>query len=103
MQQLNMITQENASSSDELTQSSNQLSVLAMNLNQAVGFFKLDESNLDMKVSDMPKMEQQEQENLEEVLSEDSSNRRKEMNEEPKSSPITNLGKEFDLDNYEKF
>jgi len=51
----------------------------------------------------MPKMEQQEQENLEEVLSEDSSNRRKEMNEEPKSSPITNLGKEFDLDNYEKF
>jgi len=42
-----MITQENASSSDELTQSSNQLSILATNLKQAVGFFKLKELEKD--------------------------------------------------------
>jgi methyl-accepting chemotaxis protein len=103
MQQLNMITQENASSSDELTQSSNQLSVLATNLNRAVGFFKIDESNLDLKVADMPEIEEEEEKNVEEVLKEDQDKPERELNEEPKSSPITNLGKEFDLDNYEKF
>jgi len=104
MQQLNMITQENASSSDELTQSSNQLSVLAMNLNKAVGFFKIDESNLDLKVSDLPDdLKMKEEAAVEEVLKDDGSKEKPEMTEEPKSSPITNLGKEFDLDNYEKF
>jgi methyl-accepting chemotaxis protein len=98
-----MITQENASSSDELTQSSNQLSVLATNLNRAVGFFKIDESDLDLKVADMPEIEEEEEKNVEEVLKEDTDKPERELNEEPKSSPITNLGKEFDLDNYEKF
>ena len=104
MQQLNMITQENASSSDELTQSSNQLSVLAMNLNQAVGFFKLDESNIDLKTADVPEeLRKQEEDAVEEVLEDKGSQQKPHVNEEPKSSPITNLGKEFDLDNYEKF
>ncbi len=103
MQQLNMITQENASSSDELTQSSNQLSVLAMNLNQAVGFFKIDESNLDLKVvPNMPEDMPQEGTSYKEDVKEETE-AKPEMDEEPKSSPITNLGKEFDLDNYEKF
>ena len=43
MQNLNVITQENASSSDELTNSSVHLSKLATNLKQAVGQFKLEE------------------------------------------------------------
>jgi methyl-accepting chemotaxis protein len=103
MQQLNMITQENASSSDELTQSSNQLSVLAMNLNKAVGFFKLNERGLDLKSVNMSEMEQEEEENLKEVLKEDTSRPERERSAEPETSPITNLGKEFDLDNYEKF
>ncbi len=104
MQQLNMITQENASSSDELTQSSNQLSVLAMNLNQAVGFFKLDESNIDLKTADIPKdIQKQEEDAVEEVLDDKDKEQKPHVSEEPKSTPITNLGKEFDLDNYEKF
>ena len=111
MQQLNMITQENASSSDELTQSSNQLSVLALNLNKAVGFFKIDESNIDLKGGkDMTEnMKEDKTENMtpenaphnEDIK--EGAGPRPEITEEPKSSPITNLGKEFDLDNYEKF
>ena len=104
MQQLNMITQENASSSDELTQSSNQLSGLATGLNQAIRFFKMDESNLNLgnesNLSDLPEgtTEQSDTTNA-------SINKTPEVEhqDEPKSSPITNLGKEFDLDNYEKF
>lgn len=42
MQNLNVITQENASASDELTNSSLELSQLADNLKKVVGFFKLD-------------------------------------------------------------
>lgn len=45
MQNLNVITQENASSSDELTNSSVLLSQLADNLKSAVSFFKLDEKS----------------------------------------------------------
>lgn len=45
MQNLNVITQENASSSDELTNSSVLLSQLADNLKNAVSFFKLDEKS----------------------------------------------------------
>ncbi|MBP5364459.1 MAG: HAMP domain-containing protein [Bacteroidales bacterium] len=45
MQNLNVITQENASSSDELTSSSVQLSGLAASLKEAVSFFKLDEND----------------------------------------------------------
>ena len=45
MQQLNVITQENASSSDELTQGANQLARLADNLKTAVGYFKIGEDD----------------------------------------------------------
>ncbi len=43
MQNLNVITQENASSSDELTNSAVQLGTLAASLKEAVSFFKLSE------------------------------------------------------------
>ena len=46
MQNLNVITQENASSSDELTNSSLHLSSLAANLKEAVGDFKLNEADV---------------------------------------------------------
>ena len=100
MQQLNMITQENASSSDELTQSSNQLSSLATRLNQAIKFFKMDESNLNLDDGDTSNIPESNQSGTATPEAE-----RPEVNpqDEPKSSPITNLGKEFDLDNYEKF
>lgn len=44
MQNLNVITQENASSSDELTNVSAVLNNLSGSLKQSVGFFKLDEN-----------------------------------------------------------
>jgi hypothetical protein len=74
-----------------------------MNLNKAVGFFKLNERGLDLKSVNMSEMEQEEEENLKEVLKEDTSRPERERSAEPETSPITNLGKEFDLDNYEKF
>jgi len=104
MQQLNMITQENASSSDELTQSSNQLSGLATGLNQAIRFFKMDESKLDL--GDVASMSGNTENKADVASTTNPSVGKKpkiEPQEEPKSSPITNLGKEFDLDNYEKF
>lgn len=104
MQNLNVITQENASSSDELTNSSLLLSSLAANLKQAVGYFKLDadaerETMADAGASqpsapaDMPKAQPEP---------------KAEQHEEPKTSGVKiDLGnissKEFDLDNYEKF
>lgn len=104
MQQLNMITQENASSSDELTQSSNQLSGLATGLNQAIGFFKMDETNLNLgNDSALTNTPEEKSENETAIKVPTSKRAKKEPQDEPKSSPITNLGKEFDLDNYEKF
>jgi methyl-accepting chemotaxis protein len=101
MQQLNMITQENASSSDELTQSSDQLSVLAQNLQEAVSYFNIgiEESQAKSKAgSDTMK---------------DPSAQKAKTNKKNESQPFTpkkdikqdlsSLGKEFDLDNYEKF
>lgn len=103
MQNLNVITQENASSSDELTNSSVLLSSLAANLKQAVGYFKLDEEAAQEAQADVraeqpakpadPKPETQD---------------KHEYHDEPKMSGVKiDLGnitsKEFDLDNYEKF
>lgn len=95
MQQLNIITQENASSSDELTQSSEQLSNLAKNLQEAVSYFN---------IGDEPQMRK---------IKEDKSDKAATKKSE-KAKPVTssgkyvqtdlsNLEKEFDLDNYEKF
>ncbi len=103
MQQLNMITQENASSSDELTQSSNQLSGLATGLNQAIRFFKMDESNLDLGDTNTPADTSEDEVKQSSADTSVSKKPEVEHQDEPKSSPITNLGKEFDLDNYEKF
>ncbi len=104
MQQLNMITQENASSSDELTQSSNQLSELATGLNQAIKFFKMNESNLDLN-TEHTSSKMLEKDDLQVDLKKSQVDDEPEIEQQdlPKSSPITNLGKEFDLDNYEKF
>ncbi len=108
MQNLNVITQENASSSDELTNSSVLLSSLASNLKQAVGYFKLDEAaaeaaaetaSAEAKPADeqQPKAEQPKAETAHRT------------DEQPRATGVKidlgNLGgsKEFDLDNYEKF
>ncbi len=104
MQQLNMITQENASSSDELTQSSNQLSELATGLNQAIRFFKINENNLNLdNDGSTPNNTELEANNTSTTSTSIDKNPEIEYQDEPKSSPITNLGKEFNLDNYEKF
>jgi methyl-accepting chemotaxis protein len=101
MQQLNMITQENASSSDELTQSSDQLSVLAQNLQEAVSYFNIgiEESQAKSKAGSDTKK--------------DPSAQKAKTNKQNDPQPFTpkkdlkqdlsSLGKEFDLDNYEKF
>ncbi len=105
MQNLNVITQENASSSDELTNSSVLLSSLASNLKQAVGYFKLDEaaeaateSNADIEKKPDAAQDKKETAKAEQP-----------RHDEPKpmGGVKINLGninsKEFDLDNYEKF
>jgi len=98
MQQLNMITQENASSSDMLTQSSNQLSVLAKNLQLVIGAFTLnDTKNVDLttvnkkpvkSVIETPKQLKTEY---------------KTKTKQSDSDSLSALGQDFDLDNYEKF
>ncbi len=98
MQNLNLITQENASSSDELTQSAEQLSVLADRLKEAVSFFNIGdndyvakeaEENIDSEIIDK-----------EEVIT---SNFTKTKTDVSSKGDIINLDKDFDLDNYEKF
>ncbi len=102
MQQLNMITQENASSSDELTQSSEQLSDLAANLQQAVSYFQIGEDisrkkdAADDHNSGDGKMKQKK------AAVSGNGKFKKNISEGEKSN-LGNLGKEFDLDNYEKF
>lgn len=108
MQQLNMITQGNASSSDMLTQSSNHLARLADNLTQAVGIFKVDDSDINTasapkeKEADIPRSEPKKP----------APQQAKPQQSAPLSTPknkvqtpndLSNLSKEFDLDNYEKF
>jgi len=102
MQQLNMITQENASSSDMLTQSSNQLAILAHNLKEAVGIFKLDEGDEALKNSAVENVAT----NNAPVSNNTYSDQSYKSSKAPKANSSTDmsyLGKEFDLDNYEKF
>jgi len=46
IQQLNQVTQQNAASSEELSSSSEELAAQAEQLKDVIGFFKLDESNV---------------------------------------------------------
>ena len=103
MQQLNNITQENASESDQLTTSSEQLSYLANSLKEAIAFFQIDAEG-----------EETEKQEEVEVKPQGSRVRLHEKADRPtanqypspaktKPSEIINLGREFDLDNYEKF
>jgi methyl-accepting chemotaxis protein len=115
MQQLNMITQENASSSDELTQSSEQLSELAANLQKAVSIFKIGEEENKQKTEGNKTGQTQKQKagktadgnkQTEEAKTTQGKNKEKQgSKKEPgtKKPDLGNLGKEFDLDNYEKF
>lgn len=101
MQQLNMITQENASSSDQLTQSSDQLLRLAQNLQEAVSYFSLEEGKTEGK---RQPREETKVEDAEKVAESKSKTSKKPAT--PKPNPmqdLSNLGKEFDMDNYEKF
>ncbi len=98
MQNLNLITQENASSSDELTQSAEQLSVLADRLKEAVSFFNIGDNDYVAKVAE---------ENIDsEILDKEeviTSNFTKTKTDVSSKGDIINLDKDFDLDNYEKF
>lgn len=99
MQNLNVITQENASAADELTNSSVQLSELASNLKAAVSFFKLDAAAVEAAKN------QQSQQKVEKK-SESKSVEEEVSNMQPTHKGATiNLGstKEFDIENYEKF
>lgn len=116
MQNLNVITQENASSSDELTNSSVQLSSLATNLKAAVSFFKLDENtqnradvNLDDIVNNASvEATTEAQVEVDEPMIDDDDDEKPQVGSGAhKGGATIDLGnissKEFDLDNYEKF
>ena len=109
MQQLNMITQENASSSDMLTQSSEQLSDLANNLQKAVEIFNIGEDvNLKSKSKNAPAASKTKDQPVKKKepksagKSETSSSKGEDKGSSQKPN-LGNLGREFDLDNYEKF
>lgn len=102
MQQLNMITQENASSSDMLTQSSNQLAILAHNLKEAVGIFKLDESDEVLKAPSADNVSVTNTPVSSNTYT-DQSYKSSKSKKASDSTDMSYLGKEFDLDNYEKF
>ncbi len=111
MQNLNVITQENASSSDELTNSAVLLSSLASSLKQAVGQFKLDDEAA-------KQTEEFDKDAIAAAATAQQPAAKPAPKEEPKRKDSHNdnntihkpgvkidLGnsKEFDLDNYEKF
>ncbi len=111
MQNLNVITQENASSSDELTNSAVLLSSLASSLKQAVGQFKLDDEAA-------KQTEEFDKDAIAAAATAQQPATKPAPKEEPKRKESHNdnntihkpgvkidLGnsKEFDLDNYEKF
>ncbi len=101
MQQLNMITQENAASSDQLTQSSDQLLTLAQNLQEAVGYF-----NIGNKQGQSDKQTNKTEEKSQPQTTEQTKPKVSKKSGTNKQGPIQNLSnleKEFDLDNYEKF
>lgn len=100
MQQLNMITQENASSSDQLTQSSDLLLRLAQNLQEAVSYFSIGNEDSENKKqsaeSGKAKTKTQETDKPKTAKKTTSAKQRPVQD-------LSNLEKEFDLDNYEKF
>ncbi len=99
MQQLNMITQENASSSDQLTQSSDSLANLAANLKAAVSYFSLNkEEKIESETSNLEISLDINSENP--ILEEE---KYRKIESPKKDNPFTNFDKDFDLDNYEKF
>lgn len=106
MQNLNVITQENASSSDELTNSSVLLSSLATNLKQAVGYFKLDDKSAKEAEGVAGHAAPRAKPAAEDKKPHEAD---APAHHEPAGQPMggvkINLGssKEFDLDNYEKF
>ncbi|MCQ2235650.1 MAG: methyl-accepting chemotaxis protein [Bacteroidales bacterium] len=111
MQNLNVITQENASSSDELTNSSVLLSQLADNLKNAVGFFKLNENeekkenvvNIDLS-SDEPKQVKSNKVNVETKTDvEVKSNNNSAQHKTGTTIDLGHAGKEFDMNEYERF
>ncbi|ASB49025.1 methyl-accepting chemotaxis protein [Alkalitalea saponilacus] len=102
MQQLNMITQENASSSDELTQSSEQLADLAENLQKAVSYFKIGQEKEEEIIKEAKQEASIENKISTEKKVTDSTQKDKGKGVQHKPN-LSNLGKEFDLDNYEKF
>ncbi len=101
MQQLNFITQENASSSDELTQGANQLARLADNLKTAVGYFNIGERNEatapghSANVADQVRRVETKSAPKRKGSSVSVKGARIDLN-----PPVTS---EYDLDNYEKF
>jgi methyl-accepting chemotaxis protein len=100
MQQLNMITQENASSSDQLTQSSDQLLRLAQNLQEAVSYFSLGKEVV------AAKKEIKESKKAEPQISKPEktfSSQKPSPTNQNSIQNLSNLEKEFDMDNYEKF
>ncbi len=104
MQNLNVITQENASSSDELTNGADQLNKLAASLKEAVSFFKLD--NKDEEETTGAKIDLGDNEENEEP-SESVSVIKSPVKTSAKKGATINIGNistnDFDLDNYEKF
>lgn len=103
MQQLNMITQENASSSDILTQSSNQLAVLAENLQQAVGIFKVDANAPNPQPKTMPSPKESGKITVKKTAPKNPVKSESATKQSASSNDLSALSKEFDLDNYEKF
>lgn len=112
MQNLNVITQENASSSDELTNSSVQLSTLSESLKEAVSYFKLNESDNNNPEPDELKDDKKEEktsapkDNIANQSTKNTSTKINKNVEHHKGTTI-NLGsintKDEDLDSYESF
>ncbi len=104
MQMLNTITQENASESDRLTSSSEQLSYLANSLKEVIAFFKIEVGAENTFVKEEPKVVTPERPNSNVYKEEErSSGTTYQTPSKSKPNDIINLGREFDLDNYEKF
>ncbi|MCQ2203405.1 MAG: methyl-accepting chemotaxis protein [Bacteroidales bacterium] len=106
MQNLNVITQENASAADELTNSSVQLSELATNLKAAVSFFKLDAAAVEAAKTSQSSQQPKAAAKVEEVETDENIVEEESQVTHRKGATI-NLGsmstKEYDIDNYEKF
>lgn len=122
MQRLNHITQENASSSDALTQSSDSLANLAENLKSSVSYFSLGEveklevmqeeeetKEIETPIIDLGIEDEEvedEKPNLENNSEKPTFGMKDKSFDTPNKkpdNPFTNFDKDFDMDNYEKF